>query len=184
MELPCYQPLSSGLLGRTFPLSHSGAPSWRKSNLTSTQSILYNKLTIIQMRRLRVQSPVPLPVDLHVHHPGFYKVRCIGAGGYHAGSLRGSGWHGDCVDTDVQESWRASCTYCSCRDLHSIPAGSIPALLLRRQNQRRQQEDRHDVSSLKIARPHLDTPTIGRTTVQPKALRLVYLSGRKRTGLL
>jgi len=54
------------------------------------------------MRDIRVQSPVPLLVNLHVHHPSLHEVRRVGAGSDHAGPLRGSGRNGDSVYTDVQ----------------------------------------------------------------------------------
>ena len=102
------------------------------------------------MRCVRVQSPAPLLIDLHVHHPGLYKVRCIGAGGNHTGSLCRSGRHGDRVHTDVQEPWRPSRTYSLGWHRYRLPAGAIPALLLWREDQRRQQEDRHGVKALKM----------------------------------
>lgn len=105
------------------------------------------------MRRLRVQSPVTVPVNLHVYHPSLHEVRCLGSGCDHTCPLRGSGRHGDRVHTDVQEPRRASCAYCSCWDRYSLPAGSVLALLLWREDQRRQQEDRHGVSGLKRAQP-------------------------------
>ena len=99
---------------------------------------------------VRVQSPVTLPVDLHVHHPGVYEIRRIGAGGNHTSSICRSRRHGDCVHSDVQEPWRAPYAYCPCWNCYSLPASSIFALLLWREDQGRQQADKHDVTGLKM----------------------------------
>jgi hypothetical protein len=104
------------------------------------------------MRRVWLQPPVALPVNLHVYHPSLHKTRCVGVGGDYAGTLHGRGRHGDCFHTDVREPWRAPCTYRARRNRYSVLAGSVLALLLRREDQRRQQEDRGGVSGLNRVR--------------------------------
>jgi hypothetical protein len=107
----------------------------------------------IQMRCVRLQPALSLPLDLHVHHPGLHEVCCVSACGNYAGPLCGRGRHGDRVHTDVQEPWRAPCSYCTCWDCYGFPAGSVLAILLRREDQRRQQEDRLSVAGLKRVEP-------------------------------
>jgi len=96
-----------------------------------------------------------------------HEIRSVGTGGHHVGPVCGSGWHGDCVHTHVQEPWGASCAYCSCRNRYCIPARSLLAVLLWGTDQRCQQKDRHGLSGLKRARQFTDSAW---EVSQPKGL--------------